>query len=268
MGLFFPDDPGYDLSIRQSGFARYRQLLSLYGGGWWKGNLLALAGALPLAAGITYAVLSSSLLVLLPCSLVGGAIFGPFLAGLFDAVLRGMRDDGQHWWKSWRRSWRQNWRGSLISGALTGLALGVFVFMGMLFWWAQVPPGLGTVLLWLLSGLVVTVIGLLYWAQLVLFEQTVRARLQNILFFCAKYLWRALGAGALQLLYWAVVVLFAPWTLLLLPVTGLWFILFVSLFLLYPPLDRELQIEQRFRQAGFVPQVEIPEEDGADSGEV
>lgn len=113
-----------------------------------------------------------------------------------------------------------------------------------------------------------TVIGLLYWAQLVLFEQTVRARLQNILFFCAKYLWRALGAGALQLLYWAVVVLFAPWTLLLLPVTGLWFILFVSLFLLYPPLDQELQIEQRFRQAGFVPQVEIPEEDGADDGEV
>ena len=80
MGLFFPDDPGYDLSVRQSGFARYRQLLSLYGGGWWKGNLLALAGALPLAAGITYAVLSSSLLVLLPCSLVG-ALAGTVLAG-------------------------------------------------------------------------------------------------------------------------------------------------------------------------------------------
>lgn len=261
MALFFSDDPGYDLSVRQKGFSRYRQLLSLYGGGWWLGNLLALAGALPLIIGITYAVLSSSLLVLIPCSLAGGAIFGPFLAGLFDAILRGMRDDGQNWWKSWKRSWRQNWRGSLIPGALTGLALGVYIFMGMLFWWAQVWPDVWTVLLWLLSGLVLTVINLLYWSQLVLFQQTVRARLQNILFFCAKYLWRVLGAGALFLLYWAVMVLLAPWTLLLMPLIGLWFILFVSLFLLYPLLDRELQIEQRYREAGFVPQVEILEED-------
>ncbi len=261
MALFFPEDPSYDLSVRQTGFYRYRQLLSLYGGGWWKAGLLTLAGGLPLAAGIGYAILSSSLLVLLPASLAGGMIFGPFLAGLFDALLRGMRDDPAPWLQSWKKSWRQNTRASLLPGALTGLLLGVYCFMAMLFWVAETPPGAGTVLLWLLSGLVLTVVGLLYWAQLVLFQQTALARLQNILLFCAKYLWRALGAGAVSVLYWAVFVLFAPWTLLLLPVTGLWFILFLTLLLLYPPLDRELEIDRRYREAGLVPQVEIPEEE-------
>lgn len=93
MGLFFPEDPHFNESERQTGFYRYRQLLSGRFGRWWKVNLLTLAGFLPLAAGIFYAVASTSLLVLLPCSLLGGMIAGPFLAGMYDAILRGLRDD-------------------------------------------------------------------------------------------------------------------------------------------------------------------------------
>lgn len=52
MGLFIREDPGYDESVRQRGFNRYKQLLSIRFGQWWKVNLLTLAGCLPLAAGI------------------------------------------------------------------------------------------------------------------------------------------------------------------------------------------------------------------------
>lgn len=92
MGLFVHEDPYYDPDVRQVGFNRYKQLLSRHAFSWIKLNLLTVAGALPLAAGIGYAILSSSILVLIPLSIVGGMIWGPFLAGLYDGILRGLRD--------------------------------------------------------------------------------------------------------------------------------------------------------------------------------
>jgi len=244
MGLFVRDDPDYDINVRQTGFNRYKQLLSLHAGHWMCLNLAAAAGALPLAAGIAYAVLSSSFFVLLPCSILGGMLFGPFLAGMYDAILRGLRDDPQNWRKSYLRSWRQNWKDSLLPGAALGLLTGIYAFMAHLFWWSQRPVGTGTVFLYLLSILVFLALSTLYWPQVVLFRQTVGKRLRNVLLFAAKYLWRVLGAAVLQLAYIAVFVLFAPWTLLLIPVLGFWYILFLSQFMIYDQLDEAFQIEE------------------------
>lgn len=244
MGLFVAEDPHYDPSVRQTGFNRYRQLLSDRFGQWWKINLLTLAGFAPLAAGIFFAAATSSVLVLIPCALVGGMIAGPFLSGLYDAILRGLRDDFQSWRKAYRRAWRQNWRGSLVPGALLGLAVGLYTFMFLLlFWWAETPPTAGTVIAYLSAIWLALILCTLYWPQLVLFEQAPAVRLRNCVLFCVKYFWRVLGVGLLQLAYWAIFVLFAPWTLLLLPVTGVWYIVFLSTLLLYPSLDAAFHIE-------------------------
>ena len=50
MGLLFAEDPHFNENERQTGFYRYRQLLSVQFGRWWKTNLLTLAGFAPLAA--------------------------------------------------------------------------------------------------------------------------------------------------------------------------------------------------------------------------
>ena len=247
MGLLFAEDPHFNENERQTGFYRYRQLLSARFGRWWKTNLLTLAGFAPLAAGIFTAVASSSVLVLLPVSLLGGAIAGPFLAGMYDAVLRGLREDPRPWWDGCRQSWKQNWKGSLIPGALMGLAAGVYTFMAMLFWWAERSPSHGTVALYLFSLLVVLMVNTLHWPQLVLFRQKASVRLRNCLLFCVKYLWRVLGVGMLQLVYLAVFVLFAPWTLLLLPVLGVWYILFLSQFFIYEQMEEAFQMEEQFK---------------------
>ena len=70
MGLFVREDPYYDPDVRQVGFNRYKQLLSRHAFPGSSSNLLTVAGALPLAAGIGYAVLSSSILLLIPLSLL------------------------------------------------------------------------------------------------------------------------------------------------------------------------------------------------------
>ena len=249
MGLFFPEDPSYNETERQRGFNRYKQLLSIRFGQWWKVNLLTLLGFAPLAAGVFYAIAVSSILVLLPCSVLGGAIAGPFLAGMYDAVLRGLRDDPTPWWDCWKRSWRQNWRDGMVLGAALGLLAGQYAFMGMLFWWAETPPSLGAVLLYLLCGLLVLAFGSLLWPQAVLFRQRLGIRLRNAALFLLRHFWRVMGVGLLQLGYWAVLVLFAPWTLLLLPVTGVWYIVFLSQFLLYEQMDEAFQIERLYGEA-------------------
>lgn len=249
MGLFIRDDPYYDLSVRQTGFNRYKQLLSLHALHWLKLNLLTVAGAIPLAFGISYAVLSSSILVLIPCSLLGGMIFGPFLAGLYDGILRGLRDAPEKWWAAYVKSWRQNWLDSLLPGAVLGLLLGMYSFMAALFWWSETAQTPGTIALYFFSGLLFLLLNTLYWPQLVLFRQTTRNRLRNAILFTAKYLWRVLGVCLLQLVYFLVYILMAPWTLLLIPFLGLWYITFLAQFLLYDRMDAELHIEEQISHA-------------------
>ena len=249
MAFLTPDDPSYDLSVRQTGFNRYKQCLSFYGAHWFQVGLLTTVGALPLATGIILSVMSSSVLVLVPSSILGGMILGPFLGGMFDAVLRGLRDDPNNWWRNYRKSWRQNWSGSLVPGALLGLLIGVLAFMAALFWWSAAAPTPGTIAVYLFSILLLVIINTLYWPQLVLFNQTTLNRMRNILLFTAKYLWRVLGAALVQLLYFAIVILFAPWTLILVPALGVWYIIFLSQFILYDKLNLELKIEEQFEAA-------------------
>lgn len=248
MGLFMREDPGYDENIRQTGFNRYRQLLSIRFGQWWKVGTITLAGFAPLAAGIVCSIFVSSVVVLLPCSILGGLIAGPFLAGMYDAVLRGLRDDPLPWKDAWVRAWKQNWKESLIPGAVMGLMAGLYAFMAMLFWWAETLPSLGTVALYLFSMLLLLALSGLYWPQLVLFGQSPAIRLRNCVLFCVKHFWRVMGVGLIRLSYIAVLVLLAPWALFLLPVANVWYTTFLSQLLIYDQLDGEFHIEELFDQ--------------------
>lgn len=246
MGMFFADDR-YDESRRMKGFGRYKQLLSFYAGRWVKVNLLTVLGALPLALGIAFAILTSSILVLIPAGLVGGAVFGPFLAALYDSIFRGLRDAPGSWREHYRRSWKQNAKASLLPGALVGLLVGMYAFMIYMMWSARVLPSLGTVAVASFSALLFLALNLLYWPQLVLFQTSWKDKLYNAVLFTVKYFWHVMGAAALLLAWTAVFLLFAPWTLLLVPFLGLWFILFVCELALYSRLDSAFHIEEQFR---------------------
>lgn len=248
MGLFVSEDREYSEDRRQVGFNRYKQLLSRHTKEWLTINAVTLLGALPLTAGILFSIASTSVLLLIPCSFVGGMIFGPFLAGLYDSILRRMRDDPMPWRMNYAKSWRQNWKASLLPGGIFGLLTGLYCFMGMLFWWAEVSPPLSTVVLFLLSMVLVLSIGNLYWPQLVLFEQKNSIRLRNCLLFILQNFSKVLGASALQMLLMAFMLLFAPWTILALPVVGVWYPVFFSQHLLYDRMNAAFGIEERFNQ--------------------
>lgn len=195
---FNTGEPQRDERGRLTGIDRYQDVLGRCWKRFFLTGLVTLAGFLPLALGVTYAILSSSILILLPAGLVGGAIAGPFLACLYDTILRALRDAPGGWWANYRRALRQNWRSALLPGALTGLFLSAAAFAGMmLFAWAVVWPSLGTICIYLFSWLLFFAISMLYWPQLVLFEQKPFVRLRNALLFAIEYFLPVLGVAAL-----------------------------------------------------------------------
>lgn len=136
MNLFRPyrnDEPQRDERRRLMGIDRYQDVPGRNWKRFFLSGLMAIPGCLPLTLGIAYAILSSSILVLLPAALIGGGVAGPFIACLYDTVLRALRDAPGRWSANYRKALAQNWRAALLPGALTGLFLGCSAFAGVWF---------------------------------------------------------------------------------------------------------------------------------------
>lgn len=245
---------------RLTGSARYTELLGRDFKRFFLTNLLTLLGFLPFALGVAAAILSSSILVLIPACIIGGAIAGPSLSCMYDTILRSLRDAPGKYMENYRRAWKQNWRQSIVPGIIFCLFLGFYAFMLMMLWWALNPPGIGTIALYIFSLVLFTMFFSLYWPQLVLFEQSGRQRFQNCLLFMMRYFIKSLVCALMQLAYWTIIVLFLPWSVLLLPLIGIWFILFTANFFLYNTLNTVFGIEEQIAQ-NFPEQTPFYEDD-------
>ena len=259
MGIFFPDEPDHFPNQRPVGFKRYAQVLEANWKRFFLVDLLTLATLIPFAAAVILAVLTSSLVVLIPGCIVGGLIAGPGLACMYDCILRALRDNRDDWWHNYKKAFRQNLGASLLPGVIQCLFVGFVVFAGAMMWWSQLPVTAGTVAIMALSLLIVTAMFSIWWPQVVLFSQKPKFQLKNCILFLIRYFWRSLGVSALQLLWWAFMALFMPWTAYVVPFLGVWYILYVSQFLLYDKLNDAFRIEEQIAQS--FPQ-QIPVYDG------
>lgn len=249
MGLFFPDDKEYNLPIRKVGFARYREVLEANWKGFFMVGFLTLLSFIPFAGGMVYAVLSKSALMALLAGLIGGLFAGPGLACMYDNILRRLRNDRSDWWTCWKKALRQNLGASLLPGILQCVFLGMVIFSGALMLWGAVPPSLGTLALLALGSIMMTMLLTIWWVQTVLFTQKPLIRLKNSLFFILFHLGRMLGAALIRVLWWLILFLFLPWTAFVVPILGIWYVLFLSVFMIYRDLDRDFKIEAQIREA-------------------
>lgn len=248
MGLW--EEPNYFPDQRPTGFLRYKQVLERDWKRFFMVHLLTLASLLPFGLGMVVAILSSSVLVLIPVCILGGLIAGPGLAGMYDIILRALRDDCDHWWYSYKKAMKQNWRAALLPGVLLCVFLGFLIFCIALLWWHAGNPSIGTILVLAVGVLLCTMVFTVWWPQVVLFVQRPGIQLKNCLLFCLRYFWKMFRCAGLQMLWWVVTVLFMPWTAFLVPFLGVWYILFLSLFMIYDDLDDAFSIEEQIAQMG------------------
>ncbi len=245
MGWFdrFAVQTSYQAGRRLTGILRYRELTDRYFGAFFKANLLTIFGFLPMGIGFLFVSGTGNPALVLAVFIVGGGIAAPFLAGLYDAVYRALRDAPGSWFENYRKAWRQNWRSSIVPGMVFGLLLGSYSLSGMTLLMSR--QSLWTVAVIFFSLILFTMFFSVYWPLLVLMDQTVSVGIQNCLMFLLKEFWKVLGIALLQAAYWIAIVLFFPLSLLTLPILGFWFILFIANFLIYGAMNAVFRIEEQ-----------------------
>ena len=249
MGLFTVNDWGPGNGQRETGSARFNELIRRDFGRFFLANLFTVAGFLPFASGCVYAILSKSILVLIISALAGGAIAGPFLSGMADCIFRSLRDAPGGFFQNWKKAMRQNLKSSVLPGMILCLFTGIYLFMGvMIFYWASRLPGCGTIAIYFFGMLIMVMFFSVFWPQTVLLSLPLSRQIRNTLLFIAKYLWRVIGVSLLLMAYAAVMLLLLPWTLLVVPFAGFWFILLAVNFILYKNFNEAFEIEKKIAE--------------------
>ncbi len=249
MGSSSEKENAAQTQLRKVGFDRYREVLEHNWKNFFFVHLLTLAGLIPLVIGIAFSVMSSSVLLLIIACVIGGIFAGPAISGMTDCIFRALRDCRDDWWVSYKRQFRQNFKCSVIPGIIFSLFVGFAVFMGiMMYFWSETVPSAGTAALFVLSLVIAAMLFSVYFPQLVLFNQNAFIRLKNCLLFCIKYFWRVLGSAVLQTVWWIAAALFMPWTAFLVPLIGVWYIMFLGFFILYRPLNNAFNIEKSIEE--------------------
>jgi len=228
---------------RKTGVFRLWETLSRDFWDLFRAGFLALAGCVPFLLGLTYS-LSAHVLIYAPIAgLLGGAAAGPQLCALADTVLRGLRDEPGIWWRKYRRAWARSAKASLLPGAAGGALLAIQIFL--LFHAGAL--GLSTAIGAALAAGVLLVLGLsLYlWPQLALMELSFPQLLRNSALLFVGQLPRSVGALAVLAGYLWLMARFYMFASPLLPLTNLWLPALCALFLIYPGMEENFQIEEK-----------------------
>ena len=187
-------------------------------------------GRLPADLLICLALLAESL----PLVLLAAAAAG-WLTGLYDTILRALRDEPGYWWHTYRQVWKRSFRSSLLPGA-------AFTALWSCLLYARLAAAPASPLL--LSAACLTACSLYFWLQSALFESSTTRKIENCLRMAVGFLPRTLAATTVQLLYLAILPRLGFFSLL----TGLWLPSLIALMLVYPPLEHTLDLEVKIRQ--------------------
>lgn len=235
-----------DADNRKVGVPRFFELMGRDLWPIYKAGILCCLGFAPVFAAEVLGIILSFPLLCLVGGAVGGVIAAPFLCGLFDTILRALRDEPGYWWHTYRMAWKQNWREALLPGALFGLLGGVWC------WLVSALPGMDNVpmAVWicLLVGVYLSVGYFCYvFAQVALVALPLKNVLKNAGLFFIGFLPRTLAAAIVQCVYWALILLYMPYTLPLTLVTGFWLPCVISLQILYPALEKAFHLEKKIK---------------------
>ena len=257
MGLFpsskdFKDGPGVEKDTpRKTGVGRFFELVGRDMSGMFLANLLTCIGFLPVICLVYIGFLMNNLTVMIVSAIAGGILAGPALAGMYDTVLRALRDEAGYWWTTYRRAFRQNFKASILPGVLYCVVVTLQIFL-VYFCFNMLYHGTNVgVPLWVATVLNLLVFQMLFaymWPQIALLDQPLSLTLKNSINCMIAFLPHALAASIVQILFWGVVILCMPLGLLLMLIFGFWFVTEVSCQIIYGDIEKVFHIEESIRK--------------------
>ena len=219
--------------------------------GMFLANLLACIGFLPVICLVYIGFLANSLPVMLASAVVGGILAGPALAGMYDTVLRALRDEAGYWWVTYRRAFKRNFKASIAPGIFYCVVVTAQIFL-VYFCFNMLSKGTNVgVPLWVATVLNLLIFQMLFaymWPQVVLLDQPFSLTVKNSINCMIAFLPHALAAAIVQILFWGVVILCMPLGLLLMLIFGFWFVTEVSCQIIYGDIEKVFHIEESIRK--------------------
>lgn len=248
------DRPGPGVSEneeRKKGLSRFFELLGRDFGVYWKAGFLAFVSMLPGIAGVFVSMLAGGVMPMLVSGIIGGALAGPCMAGLYDTVARTLRDEPNFWWHTYKHAVARNARSSIVPGALFGLLFSSLLMLLYIIYleiknqssFSIVQGAAALLCMLLLFG-----IANYLWLQLVLVDLSGGKLLRNTLLMCIAYLPRTLLASLIQTVYWGAIILFAPLSMLVILLTTAWLPVLGAALAVYKPIEASFQIEESVRR--------------------
>ena len=156
---------------RKTGVGRFFELVGRDMNGMFLANLLACIGFLPVICLVYIGFLANSLPVMLASAVVGGILAGPALAGMYDTVLRALRDEAGYWWVTYRRAFKRNFKASIAPGIFYCVVVTAQIFL-VYFCFNMLSKGTNVgVPLWVATVLNLLIFQMLFaymWPQVVL----------------------------------------------------------------------------------------------------
>ena len=231
---------------RKTGVRRFFELVGRDMNSMFLANLLTCLGFVPVICLVYIGFLMNNLPVMLISAAVGG-----ILAGMYDTVLRALRDEAGYWWVTYRKAFKRNFKASILPGVLYCVVVTLQIFL-VYFCFNMLYHGTNVgVPLWVATVLNLLIFQMLFaymWPQIALLDQPLSLTLKNSINCMIAFLPHALAASIVQILFWGVVILCMPLGLLLMLVFGFWFVTEVSCQIVYGDLDRVFHIEESIRK--------------------
>ena len=242
---FMPEGAGVSPDApRKKGIARLIEILSRDLDGIFLSGVLALLACIPAAALVGLALWMGSLPLCLLAACGTGWLVGPALTGLYDTILRALRDEPGFWWHTYKRVWKQNFKSSLLPGmiftilwALIGYA--VFALPQM----ADVSTSFALILL--LDVVILLALGSYFWMQNALFDSPVSKKLSNCVRMFLGFLPQTVLSAAFQLGYWLLMAFLIPRCAFVFLLTGLWVPNLLAMMAVYAPIEKSLGLEEQ-----------------------
>ena len=236
---------------RKTGIGRFFELVGRDMNGMFLANLLTCIGFLPVICLVYIGFLANSLPVMIVSAVCGGILAGPALAGMYDTVLRALRDEAGYWWVTYRKTFKRNFRASIAPGIFYCVVVTMQIFL-VYFCFNMLYQGTNVgVPLWVATVLNLLIFQMLFaymWPQIVLLDQPLGQTVKNSINCMIAFLPHALAAAIVQILFWGVVILCMPLGLLLLIVFGFWFVTEVSCQIIYGDIEKVFHIEESIRK--------------------
>lgn len=228
---------------RKKGLARFLELVSRDGWNALKAGALAALCMIPavLLAGLCTALGSLPLTML--AGIIGGLIAGPTLAGLYDTLLRALRDAAGMWDWDYRKNLKRNRRAALVPGALTGLVDCTLAYLLRVNLLLDEQPLFLLILLVVGAAILFAVLTFL-WAQTVLLELPFGTKLKNSFLLLFAHPIRGLVSGLIQAVFYLAFVFCAPALLFLGILPGFWIVTLMGLHTVYSIVNETFAIEE------------------------